>query len=428
MAASSSPIWHPFTQMKDAVGFPMVRAASGCRLELEDGSSLIDAISSWWVITHGHCCPEIVEAIREQAGRLDQVIFAGFTHPKAEALAEGLMAVTPRALTRVFFSDDGSTAVEVALKMAIQSCRQTGRAHRNLFLAFEHAYHGDTVGAMSVGGESVFTQAYSDMMFQVVRAAHPTFSGAGADAFLQDFTRKIDRFGDRLAGVIVEPLVQGAGGMIVWPEEALKQIAAMTRERGIYLIFDEVMTGFGRTGALFAMEKLGLSPDLVCLSKGLTGGMLPLSVTLASEPIYESFLSDDRAKTFFHGHSFTANPITCAAALANLELCKSPRLAESWARVEAIHRRRLERLGHREILVDARQCGTIAAVEIKNPEGGYLSPIGPMMYRHALDEGVLLRPLGNVLYLLPPYCIEEDELERCWDVLESCLNLAASRF
>lgn len=428
MLTSPSPLWHPFTQMKDAGNFPMVVSADGCRLKLAGGATLIDAISSWWVITHGHCCAEIVAAIREQVGQLDQVIFAGFTHPKAEALAERLMAVTPPSLTRAFFSDDGSTAVEVALKMAIQSCRQRGWPQRNLFLAFEHAYHGDTVGAMSVGGESVFNQAYSGMMFRVIRAAHPSKSGAGANAFLADFIKKIECYGDRLAGVIVEPLVQGAGGMIVWPEEALRRIGEITREQGIYLIFDEVMTGFGRTGALFAMEKLGMAPDLVCLSKGLTGGMLPLSVTLASEPIYASFLSDDRAQTFFHGHSFTANPISCAAAHANLELCKSLHLAEQWRRIEAVHLRRLSRLRHPEILEDARHCGTIAAVEIKNPTGGYLSPIGPLMYRHALAEGVLLRPLGNVLYILPPYCMEDDELDRCWDVLESCLDLAAEHF
>ena len=425
MPEDTSPVWHPFTQMKGAGPFPRVVSARGSRLFLEDGSELIDAIASWWVITHGHCEPAIVEAIQRQVEVLDQVIFAGFTHPVAEELAQALVDMTPDPLTHVFFSDDGSTAVEVSLKMAIQSCRQKGEPQRNLFLAFKDAYHGDTVGAMSVGDDSVFNENYQDMMFRVVHAEHPTLSTSPISEWLADFHRQIETLGDRLAGVILEPLVQGSGGMIVWPEEAVIEIVKTCREKGIYVIFDEVMTGFGRTGALFAMEKLGVSPDLVAMSKGLTAGMLPLSVTLATDEIYDSFYSDDRTKTFFHGHSFTANAVTCAAALANIKLLRERDMATEWARIESIHRQRMAGLRRADILRDSRICGTIAAVEIEDQQTSYLSPLGPSMYARAQEHGVLLRPLGNILYILPPYCISDGELNQAWDALESCLDLAA---
>ena len=420
----SSPVWHPFTQMKNAGPFPEVRSGSGDRLTLANGKTLIDAISSWWVITHGHCHPAIMNAITAQTQKLDQVIFAGFTHQGAERLASGLVAITPKPLTRVFFSDDGSTSVEVALKMALQHCIQRGEPQRDMFLAFESAYHGDTAGAMSVGGEGIFTQAYKHMMFRIVRAAHPTISTAGAQAFTRDFHDKLNTFAPRLAGVIVEPLIQGAGGMVVWPEAAVRDIVETSKSLGIPVIFDEVMTGFGRTGANFAMDRLGLSPDLVCLSKGLTAGSLPLAVTMATEAIYETFLSDDRKHTFFHGHSFTANAISCAAANANLALIQQQDMAGIWARIEAVHRARLGALKHAEVLEDRRCVGTVAAMALKVPDGGYLSPVGPRMYQHATGRGVLLRPLGNVLYVMPPYCMTDETLHRVWDVVEECLALA----
>ena len=404
-----SPVWHPFTQMKDAGPFPEVVSARGSVLKLRDGATLLDAISSWWVITHGHCEPAIVEAVKAQASVLDQVIFAGFTHEKAERLAAELVEVTPDRLRHVFFSDDGSTAVEVALKMAVQAQYQNGSPERNLFLAFDSAYHGDTVGAMSVGGDSVFNRSFQPMRFQVIRAAHPKHLRRGVDAFLADFHEKLQRFGSRLAAVIVEPLIQGAGGMIVWPDQAVREIADACAAHGVYLIFDEVMTGFGRTGSLFAMDRLAVQPDLVCLSKGLTGGMLPLSVTLCSDPIYEAFLSDDRAKTFFHGHSFTANPISCAAALASLRLFRERDTRAAWQKIEAIHHERIAGFPEREIIEDARVCGVMAAIEIRDHRNDYLSPLGPDLYKHALANGVLLRPLGNVLYLLPPYCMTDSQ-------------------
>lgn len=419
---SSSPVWHPFTQMKGIPGFPEVRSGRGARLTLADGNQLIDAISSWWVITHGHCEPAIVAAIQKQAEILDQVIFAGFTHDRAEWLARELVRITPPDLNHVFFSDDGSTAVEVALKMALQSCQQRGMPERNMFLAFEAAYHGDTVGAMSVGGESVFTDAFRQMMFAVKHAKHPSRSDAEPADYTADFHRLVEQHGDQLAGVIVEPLIQGAGGMIVWPEAAVREIVDTCRERGILVIFDEIMTGFGRTGATFAAEKLGVAPDLMCLSKGLTGGTLPLSVTMATSPIFESFLSNDRAKTFFHGHSFTANPITCAAACANLEIMASRDMAGQWRAIEAEHRRQLDALADHPRVDDRRLCGTVAAVSVTGPDDGYLADVGPRLYRYANDNGVLLRPLGNVLYMMPPYGIETADLKRAWQVFRAALD------
>lgn len=421
---NSSPVWHPFTQMKKAGPFPVVASASADRLTLANGESLIDAISSWWVITHGHCNPDIMAAIAAQTQVLDQVIFAGFTHPGAEQLARSLVELTPDPLNRVFFSDDGSTSVEVALKMALQACAQRGETQRDSFLAFASAYHGDTVGAMSVGGEGIFTQAYKHMMFRVIRAQHPTHSKASVEAYTADFHRKMDQHGDRLAGVIIEPLIQGAGGMVMWPEVAVREMVSRCQETGIPVIFDEVMTGFGRTGELFAMERLGITPDLVCLSKGLTGGTLPLAITMASDEIYNAFLSDDRRHTFFHGHSFTANAISCAAANANIELLRKTDMKATWNRISALHQERLANLKDADLLEDRRCLGTIGAVELKAPEGGYLAPIGPQMYQHALSRGVLLRPLGNVLYVLPPYCCSDETLHRIWDVVEECIALA----
>lgn len=411
--------------MKHAGPFPVVVSAKADRLYLANGQTLIDAISSWWVITHGHCCPEIMAAIAEQTNTLDQVIFAGFTHPGAERLAAGLVAITPPSLTRVFFSDDGSTSVEVALKMAMQACAQRGEPQRDGFLAFESAYHGDTVGAMSVGGEGIFTQAYKHMMFRIIRASHPSNASASPESYTADFHQKINEYGHRLAGVIVEPLIQGAGGMVMWPEAAVRDIVITCRAQGIPVIFDEVMTGFGRTGSVFAMDRLGLAPDLLCLSKGLTGGSLPLAVTMATESIYAAFLSDDRKRTFFHGHSFTANAISCAAANANLALLQKGDWSRRWREISEIHQSRLSQLRYADALEDRRCLGTVGAVALKTPQDGYLAPVGPKMYAHAFKRGVLLRPLGNVLYVLPPYCMTAATLHQVWDVVEECIALAA---
>jgi adenosylmethionine-8-amino-7-oxononanoate aminotransferase len=407
--------------MKTASPLPKVDSARGAWLHLSDGRRVLDAISSWWVTTHGHCHPAIMQAIASQANSLDQVLFASFSHEGAERLAGELLELTHTFFHKVFFSDDGSTAVEVALKMALQAQAQAGQPGRTHFVAFDAAYHGDTVGAMSVAGASPFTAPFSPLLFPILRCRQGRHRQDPLELWTSHFVETMARHGEQVAAVILEPLVQGAGGMIVWPEDAVRHIVEVARSFGAYVIFDEVMTGFGRTGALFAFQKLGLTPDLLCLSKGLTAGALPLAVTLCSKVIYDSFWHDDRARMFFHGHSFTANPMGCAAALANLELLRQGGLQAKWNSMEAIHRRQLEGLADHPAVADGRFCGTIAAVELKTKQVGYLSGDPLLLHRQALEKGVLLRPLGNVLYLLPPYCITEDELLRCWKVLADLL-------
>lgn len=412
-------VWHPYTQHHQApMPVPIARAAGSWLYDVH-GRPILDAISSWWVTTHGHCRPEIVEAITEQASRLDQVIFAGFTHEPAAHLAAALVSRLPRGLNRIFYSDDGSTAVEVAIKLSLQSFANRGTPRR-LVAALDHAYHGDTFGAMAAGARGVFTHMYEPLLFEVARLPDP----ADGDT-LAALDALIDARGSELAAVIVEPLVLGAGGMRTWNESVLQGIRARTRAAGVHLIADEVMTGFGRTGPLFACDRADVSPDLLCMSKGLTGGVLPLGATAATEAIFDAFSSTDRAKTFFHGHSYTANPIACAAALASLKLfdedCEDERI-----RIEVGHARHLATLDGVRGVRAVRQIGTIAAVELDAPSG-YLSDIGRELAAYALQEGVLLRPLGPVAYCLPPYCTSDEELDRVYDVLHRFLDGARAR-
>ena len=350
----------------------------------------------------------------EQAATLDQVIFAGFTHEPAAALAAELVSRLPRGLSRIFFSDNGSTAVEVAIKMSLQSFANRGTPRR-LVAALEHAYHGDTFGAMAAGARGLFTHAYEPLLFEVARLPDPSEGDtvAALDAL-------IDARGTELAAVIVEPLLLGAGGMRVWDEGVLRAIRERTWQAGVHLIADEVLTGFGRTGELFACDRADVTPDLLCMSKGLTGGVLPLGATAATEAIYDAFRSEDRAKTFFHGHSFTANPIACAAALASLELFDEDSTDER-IRIEVAHARHLAALRGARGVRTVRQIGTVAAVELEAP-AGYLSDIGRELGAFALEQGVLLRPLGRVAYCLPPYCTSDDDLTRVYDVIERFLD------
>ena len=398
-----------------------VTQARGATLELENGQEVIDAISSWWVTTHGHCPPEISQAIADQAAKLDQILFANFSHDPAEALVEKLLDFLPSSLCTAFFSDNGSTAIEVALKMALQACQQKGLKKKKKFLALEHSYHGDTVGAMSVGGRSLFTSPYESMLFSVLRAPHPTQPHLSPEEYAGSAIQMIEEHHQDLAGVIIEPLVQGTGGMIKWPKEAVQKICECTKAHDVFLIFDEVMTGFGRTGSLFAFEQVGVTPDLLCLSKGLTGGQLPLSLTIASKEIYEAFLSPQKSKMFFHGHSFTANPISCAAALANLEIFEKQGLQvakENWQRISSIHQERIKRISPQQVS-HQRVCGTIAALDLKTNQAGYENQMSEKIFHFAFKRGVFLRPLGNILYILPPYCISDEQLHLTWDVIES---------
>lgn len=415
------PIWRPYTQERTASPPIELERAEGSYLYTKSGKRIFDGISSWWLITHGHCHPVIAEAIRQQAARMDQIIFANFTHAPAEELAENILKLVPKELTRVFFTDNGSTAVESALKMALQATEQSGYPKKNKFIAFSSAYHGDTVGAMSVSGASYFNRPYRKTLFEILRAEHPTSSTASPEEFTRHFTKLVEAHHEEVAGVIIEPLLQGAGGMVVWPEAAVKQLTQIARAHNIYVIFDEVMTGFGRTGSLFALERVGISPDILCLSKGLTGGSLPLALTLCREEIFQAFYSDDKKRMFFHGHSFTGNPISCAAALANLKLFTKPETMEKIRALENTQRKALERLAEKVSISDPRVCGTVGAFELPNAGGGYINPVAGQITEEALKEGVFLRPLGGTIYLMPPFSTSPDELLWAWSVIEKII-------
>jgi len=420
MSADSKAIWHPFTQ--HGLGIPEIKVsrAEGSYLYTDDGRAILDAISSWWVNLHGHGHPHIARAIAEQAGKLDQVIFAGFTHEPAEWLAVKLLALAPYGLEHVFFSDSGSTAVEVALKMAVGSWHNRGHPRRGV-IALEHAYHGDMFGAMSVGQRGLFNAAYEQMLFEV---SYLPFPARGQEQrTINALERLLTSQPNAFAALIVEPLILGAGGMKMYAREVLTQIAALCRRHDVFLIADEVMTGFGRTGTMFACEQAGVAPDLMCLSKGLTGGFLPMGATLASRAIYDAFYSADRSKTFFHSTSYTGNAIACAAAVASLEIWEREPVR---ARIDAIakhHAQALERFRARPQVRDARACGTIAAIELEVPDGGYFAELGPRLNRFYLERDVLLRTLGNVVYVLPPYCTALAELDRIYDVIDDSLAL-----
>ncbi len=420
MNADKPAIWHPFTQ--HGLGIPEIRVvrAEGTILYTDDGRVILDAISSWWVNLHGHGHPHIARAVAEQAAKLDQVIFAGFTHEPAERLAEKLLALAPDGLKHVFFSDSGSTAVEIAIKMAVGCWHNRGRPRKGV-IALEHAYHGDMFGAMSVGQRGVFNAAYEKMLFDV---SYLPFPQRGAEQRTIDaLERLLKSQPDAFAALIVEPLVLGAGGMRMYSPAVLAEMAALCRRYDVFLIADEVMTGFGRTGTMFACEQAGVAPDLMCLSKGLTGGFLPMGATLASGAIYDAFYSSDRGKTFFHSTSYTGNAIACAAAVASLEIWEREPVA---GRIEAIathHIQAAARFRDRPQVSDVRTCGTIAAIELNVPDGGYFAELGPRLNRFYLERGVLLRGLGNVVYVLPPYCATAAELDRIYEAIDDSLAL-----
>jgi adenosylmethionine-8-amino-7-oxononanoate aminotransferase len=426
-------VWHPYTQMQTAPPpLPVVRA-EGVYLHLADGRRVLDGISSWWVNIHGHNHPRLNRALAAQAERLAQVIFAGFTHEPAARLAAALAARVPGRLPWVFYSDDGSTAVEVALKMAYQHWRHRGEPQRTLFVAFDDAYHGDTFGAMAAGGVAAFHSAFSGLFCAVRRACTPGSAARGSPS--PPLAEILDREGERVAAVILEPMLQGAGGMLVQTPEFLRQVRALTARHGVPLIADEVLTGFGRTGRLFACEHGPIEPDLLCLSKALTGGYLPLAATLASEPIYRAFLSQDRSRTLFHGHSYTANALACAVALESLALFEEEDRLGRIARLAVLYAARLAPLAAHPVVAAVRHLGGMAALDLKptpgdagssspsgGAAGGYLDDVGPLLARRLLDRGLLLRPLGNVLYLLPPYVIADAEVEAAFDAIAAVLD------
>ncbi|MFM1875811.1 MAG: adenosylmethionine--8-amino-7-oxononanoate transaminase, partial [Bacteroidota bacterium] len=402
---------------EDTVNVPIVRG-EGAWLIDADGKRYLDAISSWWVNLHGHSNPYIAKRVAEQAQRLEHVMFAGFTHEPAVELATRLLGKMPEQFTKVFYSDNGSTAVEVALKMAFQYWFNQG-APRKKVIALEDAYHGDTFGAMAVGGRGVFSKPFDPFLFEVEFV--PTAVPGKESEALNRLRQIIEK--EEVASFIYEPLVQGTAGMQVYSPEVLDRMISMCREKGIIIIADEVMTGFGRTGSMFAMDQCKQKPDLIALSKGITGGFLPMGVTVCTEEMHESFWSDDEAgkmKTFLHGHSYTANPLACAAACASLDLMEKDETWGNIKRIEQQHAAFAKEAAEMSGVAAVRHKGTILAIEYgTSAETGYFNSLRDRLYDFFLERGIILRPLGNIIYIIPPYCISKEELNSVYDAIRA---------
>ncbi len=435
--------WHPYTQMSALASEPPMRVdrAEGLFLFDAEGNRYYDAISSWWCNVHGHGHPRIREAVTRQMERLDHVLFAGVTHEPAVRLASRLAAIAPEGLSRVFFSDNGSTAVEVALKMSLQCWRNLGRDGRTGFVCLDHGYHGDTTGCMSVSGVEAFLRAFRPILFPARRIPAPycyrcpvgkTYPECRASC-VEALGDALREGGEPIAAVILEPLLLGAGGMIVYPPEYLSRAAALARGHGVHLILDEVATGFGRTGTMFACERAGVSPDFLCLSKGLTGGTMPLAATLTTAEVYDSFLgSPDSGKTFFHGHTYTANPVGCAAALASLDLIEEEGLVDRVARLAPRLMEGVRELAGLPMVGDVRGIGMVGALELvrdketKEPLPG-TAPLFREIRREGLRRGLFLRPLGTFVRLFLPQAVTTEDLDDILDRFRGVLKSVLKR-
>ena len=413
-------IWHPFTpQLNMELPLAIVRG-EGALLFDEEGKSYIDAISSWWVNLHGHTHPYIAKKISEQLSVLEHAIFSGYTHKPAIELAERLLEFFPH-LSRVFYSDDGSTSVEVALKMAFQYWHNEGKTKTKI-IAFENAYHGDTFGGMSVGARNVFNNAFEKMLFDVIHIPVPIKGKEEKSFSAMDDALK----NDNVAAFIFEPLVQGAGGMVMYDAGALDALLEKCKSKNVIVIADEVMTGFGRTGKMFATDYCKSKPDIICLSKGLTGGFLPLGATVCSEKIHCAFLTADKTKTFFHGHSYTANPLACTAALASLHVFEKENTFQRIETISAVLKNWKEKFSEYAVVKEARCSGTILALEIKTSGATeYLNPVAERVHEFFSKRGIILRPLGNIIYVLPPYCITNEQLEKMLNAIQEFLTTLA---
>jgi len=421
-------VWHPFTQAKTAPQPIHLTRASGADLCAADGRRFVDLVSSWWVCAHGHAHPAVAAAVARQAATLEQALFAEFTHEPAARLAHRLAELLPGDLNRVFYSDNGSTAVEAALKMAHQYWRNQGRLERTRIAAFHGAYHGDTVGAMSVGRTSGFFDHFEPLTFSVDFLPYPSTWLADPDArdtlgkTLAVLENYFSVHAGTVAAVILEPLVQGASGMRMAEPAFVKAVADLARKAGALVIFDEVMTGFGRTGSMFACQQAQAQPDIVCLAKGLTAGFLPMAATVASDAVYEGFLGDTFHRALAHGHSFTANPLGCAAALAGLELFEREDTLGRIARQEAVHRERLEALLGHPRLRRQRFRGCIGAVDVTGHGQGYDVETGRKLKAYFMERGFFVRPMGDVFYFLPPSCVTPRQLHDAYDLLPPALE------
>ncbi len=401
--------WHPYSQMKTSQHIPIV-SGKGAYLYAADGKAYLDAVSSWWVTIHGHAHPYIAERVYQQLLSLEQVIFAGFTHEPAIELGERILKLLPSSQEKVFYSDNGSTAVEVALKMCIQYAHNQGQQKRKI-LAFKNGYHGDTFGAMSVSERGVWTAPFQELLFDVLFIDPPSAEN------LASLTELIRREAADIACFIYEPLVQGAGGMLMHRAEDLSALMKVCREEGVLLIQDEVFVGFGRTGTLFAADQLTEQPDVMCFSKGLTGGTMAMGITSCSDQLYQAFYRDEKRKAFFHGHSFTASPIACAASLASMDLLLQADTLRNIQRIAKQHAAFATRLASNPGVEQVRQQGSILAFDWKAGETSYFNNIQEVLYQRFMDRGIVLRPLGNTVYILPPYCISEAALEEIYDAI-----------
>ncbi len=401
----SEVIWHPYTPMKIMPEAIAIVKGEGVYLFDEAGNKYIDAVASWWVNLHGHSHPYIAKKVSEQLQLLEHCMFAGFTHEPAVLLAERLLEILPLGMKKIFFSDNGSTAVEVALKMALQYWRNKGTEKKKI-IALENAYHGDTFGAMAVSARGVFTEAFKDLLFDVDFIPFPSKANKEKSiACLEELLQK-----GNSACFIVEPLVQGSAGMQMYDADVLEAYFKLCKKYKAIIIADEVMTGFGRTGKLFACNSIETEPDIICLSKGITGGALPFGVTITTQDIFNAFYDNDRTKMLYHGHSYTANPTICAAALASLDLLLKEECTDSRNRIASAHSQFRHFIENHNSLIDVRQTGTILAIELKTDTPVYHSNLRDVAYNFFLAKKIILRPLGNVIYILPPYCISNEEL------------------
>ncbi|MBX3165272.1 MAG: adenosylmethionine--8-amino-7-oxononanoate transaminase [Bacteroidetes bacterium] len=411
-------VWHPFTPQLNAKPNINIVRGEGVYFFDEQGNKYIDAISSWWVNLHGHCNPYISKKVSEQLFQLEHAIFSDFTHEPAITLAERLLKHLPNNQSKIFYSDNGSTAVEVAVKMALQYWHNKG-ANKTTFIAFENAYHGDTFGSMSIGERNVFNNAFEKLLFNVKRI--PTPNAENFHDVKKQFLELIHE--NPVAGFVFEPLVQGAAGMLMYEANYLDELISICNQHNVITIADEVMTGFGRTGKFFANDYLQHKADIICMSKGLTGGYMPLGATSCAEFIYQAFLVDDKRKTFFHGHSYTANPTACSAALASLDLMEDEKTWQQISMIETQHQLFKTKIEKHKRLKNVRQTGTILAFELKTEEHThYLNRASESIADYFLKRGVLLRPLGNIFYIIPPYVITKEELQCIYSAIESFLE------
>ena len=409
-------IWHPFDQMKGADIIPIVKG-EGAVLYAEDGTRYVDGVSSWWVNTHGHCNPYIAKTVAEQAMQLEHVAFAGLTHPQAVNLSERLLKLLPSKIEKCFFSDNGSTATEIALKMAIQYWYNQGTP-KTKFIALEGSYHGDTFGSMSLSARGSFNEPFESFLIDVEFLPLPTKENRvevlqRMDAILES---------SDVAGFIFEPIVQGARGMVMHDPNVLSECIQKCLDKDVITIADEVMTGFGRTGKMFAIDHIDAKPDIVCMSKGITGGFMPLSITAISDRIYQAFYSDDRKKSFLHGHSYTGNALACSAANANLDLFETEEVKDQISSLCEKQAAYVSKMKGHKALKEARCFGTIAALEIDAGASGYFNNSGKEAYNHLLTKGIILRPLGNVIVILPPFCIQEEDLNLIYNEVKLYLD------